>query len=236
MTWIETFLEQLQTARTLRDVQNLVVSLRDSLGVEHAIYHVAGDTGQEYGALTYDEEWVKQYISEKHMNVDPVVKHALRSTGPIDWRQLDWSPAPARRLLGEAVAAGVGKQGYTIPLRGVGGKMSLFSVSSFDNDGLWSSFGDEHLHDLILAGHYIHQRAAQIMGEDRTRLSAELTPRERDVLTLLSRGSSRAQAAEYLRISQHTLRDYIDTARLKLDAQNTTHAVVTAMAQGLLLP
>ncbi len=236
MTWVETFLEKLQNAKTLDQIQDLVTHLRDGLGVEHAVYHITGTTGREYGALTYDREWVNTYISNRQFLVDPVVREAFRRTGPINWRELDWSPPASRRLLGEAAAAGVGKQGYSIPIRGIGGQLALFSVSSFDSDATWDRFNEAHLNNLILIGHAIHQRATQIMGDDLLPQAPSLTPRERDVLTLLSLGVSRAQAAERLAISQHTLRDYLDAAREKLGAQNTIHAVATAMARGLLMP
>ena len=61
-----------------------------------------------------------------------------------------------------------------------------------------------------------------------------LSPRETDALTLLALGLSRAQAADSLSISEHTLRVYIESARFKLAAMNTTHAVARAMNQGLL--
>ncbi|MEM9229038.1 MAG: LuxR family transcriptional regulator [Pseudomonadota bacterium] len=233
---METFLERLQSATRLEDIQQLIEGLRDTLSVEHAIYHIVGGTGQEYGALTYDKDWVEHYINQQYFRVDPVVTEALRSSSPINWNQLDWSPSAARTLLGEASDNGVGNQGYSIPIRGVGGQMALFSVTSFDSEAAWDRFGDEHLRNLILVGHYIHQHTSKIMGNDRLEDEAHLSPRERDVLMLLSHGSSRAEAAEKLRISQHTLRDYLDAAREKLGAQNTTHAVATAMVRGLLLP
>jgi DNA-binding CsgD family transcriptional regulator len=56
-----------------------------------------------------------------------------------------------------------------------------------------------------------------------------------DALTLLALGHSRAQAANALSISEHTLRAYIESARLKLGAANTTHAVARAISRGLII-
>ena len=52
---------------------------------------------------------------------------------------------------------------------------------------------------------------------------------------MLAMGYSRAKAAESLSISEHTLRVYIESARFKLAAMNTTHAVARALASGLLV-
>jgi DNA-binding CsgD family transcriptional regulator len=46
-------------------------------------------------------------------------------------------------------------------------------------------------------------------------------------------GLNRAQAAEGLNISEHTFRAYVEGARFKLGALNTTHAVARAIALGL---
>ncbi|WP_233416870.1 helix-turn-helix transcriptional regulator [Halovulum marinum] len=236
MIWVQSFLERLESTTTLDQIQALVEGLRDELGVEHAIYHLVGATGREYGAMTYDPDWVDRYKSERYFNVDPVVLAALRTTSPLDWQSLDWTARSARRLLGEAVSEGVGKQGISVPIRGVGGQMAMFSVTSYDNEASWERFGRQHMPNLVLAGNYIHQQAARIMGADQLAGVADLSPRERDVLTFLAVGHSRSAAADKLGISEHTLRAYLDTARLKLGAQNTTHAVALAMTRGLLLP
>ena len=54
-------------------------------------------------------------------------------------------------------------------------------------------------------------------------------------MTLLAVGYSRAQAAKALEISEHTLRVYIESARFKLGALNTTHAVARALSRGLIV-
>ncbi|MEH6741748.1 MAG: helix-turn-helix transcriptional regulator, partial [Sulfitobacter sp.] len=51
----------------------------------------------------------------------------------------------------------------------------------------------------------------------------------------LAIGYSRAQVANSLAISEHTLRVYIESARFKLGALNTTHAVARAMSRGLIV-
>jgi DNA-binding CsgD family transcriptional regulator len=48
-------------------------------------------------------------------------------------------------------------------------------------------------------------------------------------------GLNRAQAVDTMSISEHTLRVYIESARFKLGAINTTHAVARAMSRGLIV-
>ena len=236
MPRIDDFLNGLQTATTLDEVSHAVTRFRDEYGTAHAIYHVVGDTGREYGAFTYDMPWVEHYISESYGHIDPSVLKSLRSFSPVNWADQDWSAPRARTLMHEAVENGVGKHGLSVPVRGANGQLAMFSVSAYESDDAWGAFTTESTNDLLLAAHYLHVKSAQIMGDDYQTPLPNLSPRERDALTLLSVGSSRAEAAEKLQISEHTLRVYVDSARTKLGAMNTTHAVALALTRGLILP
>jgi DNA-binding CsgD family transcriptional regulator len=88
--------------------------------------------------------------------------------------------------------------------------------------------------DLLLIGHYLHSAVRVLENMDEITEYVSLSPRETDALRLLGAGMNRGRAAEFLKISEHTLRVYIESARFKLGAANTTHAVAKAMAQGLI--
>ncbi len=234
-TRIDAFIDRLQSTSTFDDLQELICSLRDIYDIDHAVYHSVGATGQQYALLTYSDDWVKHYIDQKYQRIDPVVLGALRNFHPFDWKQLDWGGSTRRDFMGEAESVGIGNQGYSVPIRGPQGQFALFSVNSRCRDDDWKSLTKESVRDFLLIGHYLHQKAEEIAGTHQEQ-GRELSPRERDALTLLSLGHSRAQAAEQLKISEHTFRVYVDTARHKLGATNTTHAVALAMSHGVILP
>ncbi len=232
---IEKFVERLQQVRTLDELQRLVEWLRDLYQVEHVIYHAVNRAGEPYAALTYSPSWVDHYLEQDYGRIDPVVLGCYQRFHPVDWKQLDWSARPARAFLAEALDAGVGNQGLSVPIRGPNGQFALFTVNHSCSDAEWARLTTAHLDDLILISHYLNQKALEIMrGSDRVP-DRPLSPRELDALTLLGMGMSRAQAAERLRISEHTLRVYIESARFKLGAANTTHAVALAMACGKII-
>ncbi|WP_252945220.1 LuxR family transcriptional regulator [Oceanicola sp. 502str15] len=233
---METFIEGLQQASTLDDVQASVFELRELFEVEHVVYHSVNASGGQYAALTYSDSWVDRYISEEYERIDPVVMGCFQRFHPVDWRRLDWSGAVSRDFMDEAQGAGVGNQGYTVPIRGPSGQFALFTVSHNATDAKWTRFTEAHTRELILAAHYLNQKALDIdAGGPGSTPQRPLSPRERDALTLLALGYSRAQAAESLEISEHTLRVYIEGARYKLGAMNTTHAVALALSQGRLV-
>ncbi len=232
---LESFIEQLQEVRTLEQLNDQVVALRDTLDVEHIIYHSVNSTGEQYAALTYSPEWVERYLEKDYARIDPVVQACYRRFHPIDWKRLDWSSKGARNFLGEAIDSGVGNQGFSVPIRGPSGQFALFTVSDNATDDQWMLYTEENIRDLILVSHYINQKALELERGTDNSPTVSLSPRETDSLTLLAMGYSRAQASESLSISEHTLRVYIESARFKLAAMNTTHAVARALSQGLLI-
>ena len=231
---LEGFLERLSQVATLDDLDGAILTLSDELNVEHVVYHSVSSSGKAYAVTTYDQSWVDQYLGNDYARIDPVVQACLRRFHPVDWKRLDWSGKSTRNFMHEAISAGVGNQGFSIPIRGPSGQFALFTVSSRDGDDQWAHYTQDYTRALILASHFVNQKALELeRGSDQANI-VSLSPRETDALTLLALGYNRAQAADSLSISEHTLRVYIESARFKLAAMNTTHAVARAMNQGLL--
>lgn len=229
---LEPVLETIQNVKVLDDLNHEIATLREQLGVEHVIYHSVNSKGSQYAALTYSDAWVARYLEQDYARIDPVVQGCYQRFHPVDWKRLDWSSRAARELHGEALDAGVGNQGFSVPIRGPNGQFALFTVSHRCDDREWELFTRERVPDLILVSHFVNQKALELeRGTDIVKAN-QLSPRETDALTMLAMGLSRAQAADSLMISEHTLRVYIESARYKLGAANTTHAVAKAIALG----
>ena len=234
-TRLERFIERMEQANTLDGLQTLIEDLRGIYQVEHLVYHSVNSTGEQYAALTYGPDWVDRYVEQDYARIDPVVVGCYQRFHPVEWKRLDWSGRKTRVFLDEAADAGVGNQGVSVPIRGPSGQFALFTVNHRCSDDAWTDFARENVPDLILIAHYFNQKALEIeRGSDHTP-SSQLSPREVDALTLLALGYNRAQAAESLSISEHTLRVYVESARFKLGAANTTHAVALALARGQIL-
>ena len=134
-------------------------------------------------------------------------------------------------------AAAIRKSGRSaiLPIRGPNGQFALFTLNSTCDDATWVKFTQTHRRDLILIAHYFNEKALEFEPDRGDRQPQALSPREIDAMTLLAIGYSRAQVANTLSISEHTLRVYIESARFKLGALNTTHAVARAMSRGLIV-
>jgi DNA-binding CsgD family transcriptional regulator len=234
VTKLEAFLDALEKSQTPDDIQSSVEAVRDAYGISNAVYHAVNVGPRPYAALTYSPEWMQYYHDQKYVQVDPVVSGAMRQFHPMEWKQLDWSSKGSREFLGEAISAGVASQGISIPIRGPNGQFALFTINDNCNDDSWETFSKEYKRDMMLISHFIHKKVVDIFVPEDEQTMAKLSPREKDTLKYLSLGLNRGQISEKLKISEHTLRVYIDSARHKLGALNTVHAVITAYSKGLL--
>lgn len=61
-----------------------------------------------------------------------------------------------------------------------------------------------------------------------------LTPREEEVLNLLTEGLSNREIGSRLHLTEGTVKNYVSTIISKLQANDRTHAVVTALRHGLI--
>ncbi|MEM6940390.1 MAG: autoinducer binding domain-containing protein [Pseudomonadota bacterium] len=232
---LERILESLEQADTLSGLQLATENLREDLCIRHIAYHWVDSRGDQYGCGTYSIAWQERYIAQNYVRIDPVILGCYQRFHPVDWKQLDWSSKAARAFLTEALEYGIGNQGYSIPVRGPNGQFALFTANHSCDDGVWQAFIEEQRRGLILIAHFLNEKALELEPGRVQDVTQALSPREVDAMTLLAIGYSRAQVADNLSISEHTLRVYIESARFKLGALNTTHAVARALSRGLIV-
>lgn len=232
---LATLLDFLQNADSLEQLQTATERARDFYRVRHVVYHWVNAEGERYGAGTYSSDWVERYLEMDYLRMDPVIFGCFQRFTPANWKELDWSTKAAKAMLLDALEHGLGNQGYSIPVRGPNGQFALFTLNTEADDPSWSGFIEDHGRDLVILAHEFNKKALELeRGEDGPH-APTLSPRELAAMRCLARGLSRAQAAAELKISEHTLRVYIESARHKLGALNTTHAVARALSAGIII-
>ncbi|MFT6773120.1 MAG: DNA-binding CsgD family transcriptional regulator [Paracoccaceae bacterium] len=236
---LQTIVESLPEETDSASMSRMLQKMRATYDLDNAIYYalsMGGDrAGQEFGAMTYAPEWHRRYEESKYRDVDPVVQAAVGGFAPVDWRTLDWTGRPVRRLLSEAHEFRVGNQGLSIPIHGPQGQFAMFTISKQCPEEEWDKLLSEISQDMLLIAHYTHRQVAEASGVNKNvERQQKLSPREKDVLTMISAGRRRAQVADSLSISESTLRVYIDSARHKLGALNMLHAVAIAVKTGII--
>ncbi|PID36059.1 MAG: LuxR family transcriptional regulator [Rhodobacterales bacterium] len=232
---LETLLSFLQRADTLEAFQSATERTRDYYGVSHVVYHWVNSNGERFGAGTYSGDWVDRYLEMDYLRMDPVIFGCFQRFTPVSWKELDWSSKAAQEMWRDALAHGVGNQGYSVPVRGPNGQFAVFTLNDTAEDADWAAFIDKNGHELVLLAHEFNKKALLFEEFEGPILQPNLSPRELDAMRCLAQGMSRSQAAQTLAISEHTLRVYIESARHKLGAMNTTHAVARALSTGAVI-
>jgi DNA-binding CsgD family transcriptional regulator len=233
---LQTIVEATPSISDDADLQKLLRLVRRHYEVDNCIYYalsLGGPlAGVEFGAMTYPRAWHDRYEDVRYRDMDPVVLAAANGFAPVDWAQLDWTGRPVQRLLSEACEFGVGNHGYTVPIHGPQGQFAMFSVSKQCREERWAQLLCEISQELLLIAHHVHRRALELHDAAVPEKPPQLSPRERDALSLMACGRSRAQIAHRLKISESTLRVYLDSARHKLGGLNAFHAVAIAVKTG----
>ncbi|NIZ12872.1 autoinducer binding domain-containing protein [Phaeobacter sp. HF9A] len=231
---LNAMLEAIEAASNLEEIRELMTRFRDLLDLGHVSYRWVDRSDSICGFTTLPLAWQDRYIAMRYHRIDPVVIACYTAFHPVDWRDLDWSTRLAAAFRKDSLAHGMGAQGYSIPVRGPAGQYAVFTITKNCDGPAWDKFARKNSRDLILLAHYVNRRALDFEMNYYPAPEQPLSMRENEALSLLAEGHSRARAAEALEISEHTLRVYIEGARHKLQAQNTTHAVAKAIALGLI--
>ncbi len=232
---LETIVSSLQDATSLEGLQAATVALRDHYNISHVVYHWVNAVGERFGAGTYSPEWVDNYLKKNYLSMDPVLLGCFQRFTPVSWKDLDWSSKAAKVMLRDALEFGVGNQGYSIPIRGPQGQFAVLTVNTHCDDDAWEEFIAENGRDLMIIAHEFNRKALEFEQGGEAAASPALSPRELAAMSCLAKGMNRARAAAELGISEHTLRVYIEAARHKLGAMNTTHAVARALSSGIII-
>ncbi len=224
-------------ASPVRPLEDIVVQLRDRLGVKHVIYHAArlgaGPVDDPWIRLTYPPEWVHRYLTHNYMRVDPVIREGFQRVMPFFWWDVRTASPQEEAFFIDAMAHRVGLNGFSVPVRDKNGRRALFTVSSDAEAGDFAAWVAGHRTLLVDLAFLIHSMAVieqEGIGID----NPPLTRREQQVLYWSGQGKTAADIGLILGLATHTVATYLRSARFKLNAISIAHAVYKAMQAGLI--
>jgi DNA-binding CsgD family transcriptional regulator len=90
------------------------------------------------------------------------------------------------------------------------------------------------MRDLALIANYVHQLAYKLHGDEAPVDLAAITKREIEALECAAEGKTVADTAILMRIPDVAVRAHLESARHKLQALNSVHAVTKALREGLI--
>ena len=209
-----------------------------SLGLKHVTYASATirDRGEDNPILltSFPQKWVDLYFEQNYQEIDPVLMLASASVLPINWMKVSRRSNRVRQFFGEAENAGVGTTGVTICIFGPNGKSALFTATADLSEPEWRAKYPQVEKDITYLSHLVHDR---IMALDSYRVDhdlQDLSLMERSCLQWTADGYTMKGVAKKLNVSERAVRMYLSSARNKLNAKNTIHAVALMMRRGQL--
>lgn len=238
MTSMDDTLAEIAGVRQSDQIPDFLGRVGAAYGMKTVAYLGTGSLDQRipqrepFLAVTYSSEWVEHYRDRGYVKIDPVIRTGLRRLLPIDWDDFPREDGALRQFFGEATEFGLGRRGMSFPVHGHAGDRALFSVSADFSQREWEwARRTAFRHFPIIAAH-LHD--AVLRTESVLRAQPHLSPRELDCLRWTSGGKTVWECGVILKLSPHTVRCYLESARQKLGASSNTHAVSLALTSGLL--
>ena len=197
---------------------------------------------QVYLFSTHTPAWVQIYDQRAYVEVDPRVQAVLETPLPVIWDQGTFrgKSAATDQFLDAAMSYGIAS-GIAIPVHDSRGHASMTALSSElpAYDAARLSLVNHRLGEIVLFAQCLHEIfSAAILQRGIAPLSrgASLSSRERECLTLASRGLTSEDIAGRLEISPRTVEFHFAGIRSKLASANRQEAIAKAMSAGLIVP
>lgn len=208
-----------------------LVALCARVGCLHASYRMARAVGSNYDAVflrtTLPSDWTSNYLLSGLAMSDPVVSHGFEARNGFFWDSLP-NTEQSRFFFEMCNRLSMPTVGYSLPIMDTKGRRALLSLSG-------TSCAEQSLQEAIskiasqlpLLAQEIHVTALLELhgGTDPAPI---LSPRERECLRWTAAGKTHAEIAIILGLSEHTIRGYLKSLRLKLGSTTLAQAVSKA--------
>ncbi|WP_417434207.1 helix-turn-helix transcriptional regulator [Hoeflea sp.] len=226
------FIERVDNHISIDHLLDDLLQVVGDFGIEHMIY-----TGLPVGNNSIDplvktnrfpQEWWNRYVELDYAKKDAVCQQVYSTMSPFVWHDVQpgfTSRDGAARIAGEAAEHGL-VDGYIVPVFSRDEWLSAISFAAPKR--LILSQKERGALNLMA----IYTSSAIERRQQKRPARGKLSTREREVLLWTSAGKSCWDVSVILGISEKTVRYHTAQIRTKLNATNTTHAVVRALQQG----
>jgi DNA-binding CsgD family transcriptional regulator len=228
-------LEKAQSLASVREVMRQGVELFGT-----AFYFISMRTGKTISPpvqlvlTTYPRRFQRYFDQHGAIEYDPVVRHALKTTGAFRWDGLYQTPRDLA-LHQECVECGM-EFGFSVADRGPDGATVLMCFCGakpiVPNPAAW-----EHAAAAaVMLGASAHRALARMARRQHQRRETnrqQLSTAEMRALQMTATAMTAEQVARVMGVKPGTVRYYLDRAAVKLGAANRKEAVSRAVARGL---
>ncbi|MES1199914.1 MAG: LuxR family transcriptional regulator [Pseudomonadota bacterium] len=185
-----------------------------------------------YQAGATNPAWADHYVAADHFSHDAVARMLPATLEPLVWSELlrrERFPLRAKQIFNEAREFGLA-DGFVLPQHYVDGGVAaaiLTAPSPIENDRRRRSAA------RLLAFSY-GSSVRRLMAPQMAPARVHLSPRQRECLQWVRAGKSDWEIGAILNISEHTVKEHIEIARIKLGVKTRTQAVIEAIALRLI--
>ena len=234
----EDYITAINAAETAEDAFGVIAKIAREFGYDYVVYSLATDhpslgLKRQHGlGDAYPEDWMKHYLANNYIDIDPVFSEVVNSSVPFFWTSvIEKKPLASNslRLMNEAEECGL-REGLAVPLHGKGGEVAAVGLARTE----WT--GERNYLDLAVfqfLSTYFHETYKNMIRPTAISL---LTDREREVLLWAADGKTDLDISDILCISQPTVRYRWNRIFEKLDVRGRVNAVTKAIRLGIITP
>ncbi len=228
-------LDRTTTLNTINEVDQTIADAYAQLGFTHFGFHATDgggfndDAGVRFGRPP--TAWLEHYLDQRLFEHDELSARRSVCIAPFTWRDAlaDSMVGPqAQDVLDRAGDFGV-RDGFIVPWRRIPGKEGAVVVAS--ERPLERSA--ELRGKLLLISLYFAAAGFRLSRHD-SEAPVRLTPRQRECLQWIAAGKTVWEIGQILTLSEHTVLEHLEAARLRIGARTRTQAAVLALAAGLI--
>lgn len=233
------FLADATACKTVEALDARFLQFAQSIGFDSAMFvHLSSAGAAISPRVIFGEHapWVEHYAVQNYARLDPTIPRAFRSREPFTWKDVERPDAPRRQrqFFGEAREVWA-KDGLVVPVHGPFGEFSVVNLLSDRSIFL----RDEEI--AVLKGVCSVYASIGLTLTDGAMPSPPegamaLSRREQQCIYWMCMGKHDIETAKILGISVHTVRGYLESAKLKLGAETRPELGLKALASGLLVP
>ncbi|MES0827950.1 autoinducer binding domain-containing protein [Ruegeria sp. SCP11] len=202
--------------------------------LENASYaHIDKHHNVVHGCTTFPADWVRHYVENDLVLVDPLIRFGATMIAPIDWSVFD-NQADYAALFEAARKFGVGRNGLSIPVINPFGERGVFTVTSNAPRPEWDALITRMLPTLRHEAQVLHLLALDVIETVFNFPSDSLSGDELDVLKMLASGLIPSVIARQTGHASRTVEVLTASITTKLKSRTIEQAVARAVSTGFL--